>query len=1021
MRGLEHLEPRRLLAFTTPIISEFLATNTNGLEDAAGDKEDWIEIHNPTSSSKSLNGYFLTDDPANKRKWAIPNISLPARGYTVIFASGENKRTLGQPLHTNFQLDGGGEYLALVAPNGTTVLSQFSPFPRQNPDVSYGLPVANTNTVGDGYRLLRTPTPGAPNNSRWIVGDTNFSKDRGFYTSSFTVSLSTQTFGGAQIRYTLDGTPPTATTGTVYTTPITINKTSTLRAAAYKSGWLPSNVDTQTYIFLNDVIRQSPDGSPPAGWPDSWGNGVDTDYGMDPDIVDSPTYSGRMKSALTSIPTISMVTDLDNLFDPATGIYANSVQDGRDWERPTSVELIKPDGTKGFQIDAGVRIRGGFSRGGNNPKHGFRLFFRGEYGDKQLDYPIFGANGAKTHDSFDLRTFQNYSWAFQGSSQGIFVRDQFNRDTQLAMGQQGERGDFYHLYINGQYFGLYNTAERPEANWASDYYGGKPEDYDVVKVDPDLGYSVEATDGNLNAWNELWNLARAGLGSEAAYQRIQGNNPNGTRNTSYKVLLDVDNLIDYMLVSIYAGNLDGPVSWFLGNQSPNNFFAVRSRAANSTGFKFIHHDSEHTLLNVNEDRSGPFPAGTQSASKMSGQYLWQQLLANPSFRLRAADHVEKHMVQSGGALTPSAVRARFLARKNEIDRAVIAESARWGDSKREPPLTRDNEWIAEINRILNQYIPQRTAIVLAQLRADGVRSDLSAPVFSRNGGTVERGFQLTMSNPNGRGSIYYTIDGSDPRLSTGGLNPNAIRYTGAITLTANRTFKARVMNGTTWSGLTSATFTVVAPTTGSVAGVVWRDTDGDGVKDSGESGFSGVRVFIDADNDGIFDSTEKNVLTDSGGNYKFTGLLPATYRIRRLIPSGWRSSAPSAGYHSVTIQVGVNTTGKNFGLTQTTLVSGSVFNDANSNALRDSGESGLSGWRVYVDANRNGVLDAGERSVLTNSNGDWSFNALAAGTYQIRIVQQSGWMRTTPTLGYHTVTVTAGGSVTNRRFGQRRA
>ena len=80
---------------------------------------------------------------------------------------------------------------------------------------------------------------------------------------------------------------------------------------------------------------------------------------------------------------------------------------------------------------------------------------------------------------------------------------------------------------------------------------------------------------------------------------------------------------------------------------------------------------------------------------------------------RAADHVQRFMVDSGGALTPSAVRARFLKRKNEIDKAVIAESARWGDAKREPPLTRDNEWITEINRILNEYIPQRTAIVLA--------------------------------------------------------------------------------------------------------------------------------------------------------------------------------------------------------------------------------------------------------------------------------------------------------------------
>jgi len=708
------------------------------------------------------------------------------------------------------------------------------------------------------------------------------------------------------------------------------------------------------------------------------------------------------------------------LFDDQTGIYANSIQDGREWERPASIELIKPDGTKGFQIDAGVRIRGGFSRGSNNPKHGFRLFFRSEYGDKQLDYPMFGPTGAKTFDSFDLRTFQNYSWSFQGDPRGIFLRDQFSRDTQLAMGQPTERGDFYHLYINGQYWGLYNSDERPEANYAADYFGGKPEDYDVIKVDPDLGYNVEATDGNLDAWTQLWNAAKAGLGSEAAYQKIQGNNPNGTRNPNYKVLLDVDNLIDYELTAIYTGNLDGPVSWFLGNQSPNNFFAVRDRTSKSTGFKFMLHDSEHTLLDVNEDRSGPFPAGEQSPGKFNPQYLWQQLLANTNFRLRAADHVQKFLVDSGGALTPSAVRARFLKRKNEIDKAVIAESARWGDAKREPALTRDNEWITEINRILNEYIPQRTAIVLQQLRDDGVKNELDAPRFNKSGGTVEKGFQLTMSNPNGRGSIYYTIDGSDPRLAGGALNPTAIKYTGAITLTTSRTYKARVLFNTTWSGLTSATFNVVPPTTGSVAGIVFKDTDGDGSKDTGEVGFVGVRVYIDANKNGIFDSGEKSVTTDSGGNWKFSGLLPGSYRIREVVPASWRQSAPSSGYHSVTIQVGVNQTGKYFGNTQRSVISGTVWNDANVNAIIDSGEAGLSGWRVWIDADRDGVLDSGEKSVLTNSLGNWSFSDVVAGTYQIRVVQQAGWARTTPPVGYYTVTIASGEAATNRRFGQRR-
>jgi hypothetical protein len=125
------------------------------------------------------------------------------------------------------------------------------------------------------------------------------------------------------------------------------------------------------------------------------------------------------------------VTDLGNLFDPGTGIYANAYQDGIAWERPASIELIYPDGTKGFQINAGIRIRGGYSRSGGNPKHAFRFFFRQEYGASKLKYPMFARqDGVDSFDGFDLRTFENYSWSFDGDYRFIALRDQFSRDAQ---------------------------------------------------------------------------------------------------------------------------------------------------------------------------------------------------------------------------------------------------------------------------------------------------------------------------------------------------------------------------------------------------------------------------------------------------------------------------------------------------------------------------------------------------------------------------------------------------------------
>src|SRR5437763_12806634 len=291
-----------------------------------------------------------------------------------------------------------------------------------------------------------TPTPGGPNGAGFyaFVADTKYDHDRGFYDAAFSLSITTAT-DNATIIYTTDGSIPTLGNGTTYTGPISISGTTVIRAAAFKDGFEPSDVDTQTYIFLNDVIRQSPNGETPPGWPDSWGANV-VDYGMDPKVVDDPAYSGTIINDLKTLPSYSLVTDLANLFDPATGIYANPGGDTIAWERPASIELIYPDGTKGFQVDAGIRIRGGFSRSTDNPKHAFRFFFRQEYGAPKLKYPVFASqNGADAFDGYDLRTFQNYSWSFQGDYRGIFLRDQFSRDTQAAQGQPTERGDFYHL------------------------------------------------------------------------------------------------------------------------------------------------------------------------------------------------------------------------------------------------------------------------------------------------------------------------------------------------------------------------------------------------------------------------------------------------------------------------------------------------------------------------------------------------------------------------------------------------
>ena len=133
---LERLEPRLVLS-GLPLITELMADNASTLQDEDGRFSDWIEIHNPDPADIDLSGWYLTDTAADLTRWEFPAVMLPGGGHLLVFASGRD-RTVGQ-LHTNFDLEDTGEFLALVKPDGSTVVSRFDPFPAALPDVAYGL------------------------------------------------------------------------------------------------------------------------------------------------------------------------------------------------------------------------------------------------------------------------------------------------------------------------------------------------------------------------------------------------------------------------------------------------------------------------------------------------------------------------------------------------------------------------------------------------------------------------------------------------------------------------------------------------------------------------------------------------------------------------------------------------------------------------------------------------------------------------------------------------------------------
>ncbi len=204
-----------------PLITEFLTNNNTGILDEDLTRQDWIEIHNPDPSTLDFSGYHLTDDSGLPARWTVPSgVTIPAGGYLVIFASGKDRAVAGSPLHTNFSLASGGEYLGMYAPGGMgAAVSEYAPtYPAQSGDISYGLlnPVA-----GSPVSFFTVPTPGAANNSAnapaetvtFTVASKTFNQG-----TTFPVSLSTPS-GTATIRYTLnrampineDGVAPTVT------------------------------------------------------------------------------------------------------------------------------------------------------------------------------------------------------------------------------------------------------------------------------------------------------------------------------------------------------------------------------------------------------------------------------------------------------------------------------------------------------------------------------------------------------------------------------------------------------------------------------------------------------------------------------------------------------------------------------------------------------------------------------------------------------------------------------------------
>jgi len=536
-------------AYKHPLqINEFMASNSgNALnspqgnaKDEHGQYDDWIEIFNSGNEAIDTAGMHLRDSDDNT--WQFPSnnplTTIASGGYLLIWADDwiDNNVNAG-PLHTNFKLSADGDKVFLYDTDDESLIDSVD-FGDQTTDISYG------RDANDNWRFFPYPSPRWENNNAYLgaVADTKFSHNRGFYNTPFSVTIATET-EGATIKYTTNDTAPSETVGQEYTGPILINTTECLRAMAFKTGFKPTDVDTHTYIFLDNVINHPK---------------------MSTNITQNPVWGPKMRDALLEIPTISLVT-------PHT-IPDYPIQSPP--EVPVSIEMIFPDGAEGFQANACAERFGGQYTVW--PKQALRISFKSIYGPSRLRFDLFGDtpyggdDAADTFNQIILRNGSHDSLFHPGyTSKGVYTRNRYCFDRQIEMGHLSLRGRFVHMYLNGVYWGHYHLMERPTADYMATYLGGEEEDYDIMK-------------------------GRSGIfvaqGDDAAWNYMVANTNNYGIVQEY---MDVDNYIDYMLLNFYGGN---DHDWY----QHHNWVAGRRREAGNK-FMFFMWDNDFLFRRPNGD------------------------------------------------------------------------------------------------------------------------------------------------------------------------------------------------------------------------------------------------------------------------------------------------------------------------------------------------------------------------------------------------------------------------------------
>ena len=800
-------------------ITEFMAKNDSGLTTSAGEFSDWIEIHNDSGAALDLAGWYLSDDPTDLRKWQFPSTSVTSPleddGYLLVFASDSPDAIIGSELHANFKLSTGGEYLALIEPDGESIAHQYSPeFPAQSSDVSYGI---DSGTAQLAY--FANPTPGAANGAA-IAGEVHFSESSHAFETAFNLTLSTSSTS-ASIRYTLDGSIPTASSA-LYSSAIPINTTTRVRARTFQAGLVDGPISSASFILL-DLDAAAFSSEIPVVLIENFGQGE----------IPHPDDSGRQTSEVM-------------IFEPNEGV--TRLTDG-------------PSVTS----RAGIKRRGESTLRSTNNKPNLSFETWGEVDEESRSIAPLGLPA-------DSDWILYAPWTIDTA----MIRNPFIYEVSNEAGRYAVRTRFVEVFLNhggggitgtSDYYGLYILMEKIKQG---------PDRVDIANLpasattEPDIsgGYiwkkdKDDPDDQNLTAAGKILtgvypkDMPATQLNwLTAAIDEADALIPNG----NYESKIDAASFADHHILNVFANNADG------------------------LNFSTYYHKDRDGLIQMGPIWDFDRSMGCDIDARASNPEVWSlatdQLFFFHSnaplwFRSLALNDpdfwmiwVDRWQAMRNGPLSDIAMSERIEGYRAEIANAAQRNYQRWSG------VLNANEWSGKVD-VMKNHVLTRAGWIDDQL--------IDPPTFSHGGGLVASGTQLTMSasegiyfttdgtDPRAAGGSPSGTSYSSPITITTNTLINARAGNGVAFINAPSTWP--------WSAATKAMF-VVDPAPLAITEIMYHPRPPGG---GGESGFSSSDFeFIEIQNtsttscslvgvqflDGIsFDFTSGTNLNLTAGDY----------------------------------------------------------------------------------------------------------------------------------------------------------